>query len=794
LERTTARLAEIEARNEQMRVELAQSASQSSGRSTAVEDEPAYLRLRSENSSLLRRIDNARYDKESETSALESKLRGIEREVGALKADRESLQARVQKWSDYDEVKRELEMLRSIEFAAVDEADLEPTEAPSANGNADKSKGETLEQLLIARNKKLSNELTDLRVSNNELQKRLEELQEDFSTANADLEKAQNLNASLENDLQRTQQEASNAFETMSVAGTYTSRFPKSAYGSRRGGATSPTSSIIGGFDPSSGSGPSLRPGEGVEEDRRARARAAKAIPDGQHPALRSLKPAKGQPQPLRENTLRLDLQPRRPAFDIGKRLRLQPQPVHHPSLLRQHFLRPITRPLPLDVRKQHLPLRRFPRPRERTSLETHELARAACLPDHAPCAADADEQELVCDVLPGAALARLHHASLSMRDVVRFWFDGRASAIWQRKSIDKPATRYTPTKADRQMSPRSDSIEKKPAVSVNANRQRQDKYTSAKATKHATTLRESGLAALRQSRLDANNMQVIRSDRRLEALAWTFFSTLVSLSLAADGLKVGLEAERYNSLVVAGCWTKNGVAVADWRLFRSLSETVTRFSTLIRPPGLVKHPIETLVPEPPEGHPTVHPAAQPAVLYSQSTTRPVYLFNFNAVLRAGRQAALHRTRVTKPHVVQLQAMYIAGQNTALDGAGNIASSFSVLSHLARPPPLDRLHCRNSPSIIAWEGRQTIDTTASLLYHHINMKFLLHTALLATVTIAAPTAHWGQESEAHGGRGAYNGWDESSKAASYADFGRAWHHGRGSKRGSCDLKNAVMPA
>jgi len=264
LERTSARLAEIEARNEQMRVELAQSASQSSGRSTAVEEEPAYLRLRSENSSLLRRIDNARYDKESETSALESKLRGIEREVNALKADRESLQARVQKWSDYDEVKRELEMLRSIEFAAVDEAELDPSETPSTNGNADKSKGESLEQLLIARNKKLGNELTDLRVSNNELQKRLEELQEDFSTANADLEKAQNLNASLENDLQRTQQEASNAFETMSVAGTYTSRFPKSAYGSKRGGGTSPTSSIIGGFDPSSGSGSPLRPGEGV--------------------------------------------------------------------------------------------------------------------------------------------------------------------------------------------------------------------------------------------------------------------------------------------------------------------------------------------------------------------------------------------------------------------------------------------------------------------------------------------------------------------------------------------------
>lgn len=264
LERTTARLAEIEARNEQLRVELAQSASQSSGRTTAVEDEPAYLRLRSENSSLLRRIDNARYDKEAETSALESKLRGLEKEANTLKADRESLQARIQKRSDYDEVKRELEMLRSIEFAAVDDADLDGSEESHANGNADKSKGESLEQLLIARNKKLSNELTDLRVSNNDLQKRLDELQEDFSTVNADLEKAQNLNASLENDLQKTQQEASNAFETMSVAGTYTSRFPKSAYGSRRGGGTSPTSSIIGGFDPSSGSGSPLRPGETV--------------------------------------------------------------------------------------------------------------------------------------------------------------------------------------------------------------------------------------------------------------------------------------------------------------------------------------------------------------------------------------------------------------------------------------------------------------------------------------------------------------------------------------------------
>ncbi|KAK3725358.1 hypothetical protein LTR37_000328 [Vermiconidia calcicola] len=266
LERANLRLADVESRNEQLRVDLAQSAAQShsSGRSTSVEDDPSFLRLRSENSSLLRRLDSARYDKDAGKTNLEAKLRSLERDIGNVRADREALQTKVQKWSDYDEVKRELEMLRAIEFATVEDTDLpDGDDLPHANGAPDKSKAESLEQLLLARNKKLSNEFTELRVSHQELQRRLETLQGDLSGTNMDLEQARNLNATLENDLQKAQQEASNAFETMSVAGTYTSRYPKSGYGSRRGGGTSPTSSIIGGFDPSSGFG-SPRGGEGV--------------------------------------------------------------------------------------------------------------------------------------------------------------------------------------------------------------------------------------------------------------------------------------------------------------------------------------------------------------------------------------------------------------------------------------------------------------------------------------------------------------------------------------------------
>ena len=86
-----------------------------------------------------------------------------------------------------------------------------------------------------------------------------------------ELEKSRNLNETLEADLEKVQQEASNAFDpgAMSVAGTYTSRYPQSSYAATRRGRSSPTSSIISGFDPAHTPGTpstlsSLRAGEPV--------------------------------------------------------------------------------------------------------------------------------------------------------------------------------------------------------------------------------------------------------------------------------------------------------------------------------------------------------------------------------------------------------------------------------------------------------------------------------------------------------------------------------------------------
>ncbi|XWW96685.1 hypothetical protein V2A60_004662 [Cordyceps javanica] len=245
LERTSARLGDVESRNEQMRLELAEAKSRvSSHPKVSLEDDPDYMRMRSENSSLIRKLDSTRLEKESLKRELDTKVRSTERELALLKDEKESLKSKVQKWSDYDEVKQELEVLKSIEFSTGDD-DEEITTAKDGEAGA----GNTLEKLLLGRNKKLGDELTVLRVSHQDLQTRLEDLQEEMSKTNADLERCQNLNEKLERDLEQMHAEGANAFPSgASIAGTYVTRAQ-----TRRGGRISPTSSIISGLDPRGG-------------------------------------------------------------------------------------------------------------------------------------------------------------------------------------------------------------------------------------------------------------------------------------------------------------------------------------------------------------------------------------------------------------------------------------------------------------------------------------------------------------------------------------------------------------
>lgn len=111
LDRTSQRLAEIEARNEQLRIELAE-ASSNIHRKPVVEEDPINARLRSENSSLLRKLDSVRLEKDSETRKRENRIRALERDTQTLQLDRQGLRERLHSWRDYPEIKRELETFK----------------------------------------------------------------------------------------------------------------------------------------------------------------------------------------------------------------------------------------------------------------------------------------------------------------------------------------------------------------------------------------------------------------------------------------------------------------------------------------------------------------------------------------------------------------------------------------------------------------------------------------------------------------------------------------------------------
>jgi homeobox protein cut-like len=113
LEKTSLRLAEVEARNEQLRLELAQAVSHSqSEQRLSVEDDPAYLRLQSENSSLLRKLDTVRFDRDTERHEWEAKLRQSGRLSSKIAVARDELRAKLEKYADYEDIRRELEVIK----------------------------------------------------------------------------------------------------------------------------------------------------------------------------------------------------------------------------------------------------------------------------------------------------------------------------------------------------------------------------------------------------------------------------------------------------------------------------------------------------------------------------------------------------------------------------------------------------------------------------------------------------------------------------------------------------------
>ncbi|KAG1771726.1 CASP C terminal-domain-containing protein [Suillus occidentalis] len=208
LERANSRVATVELRNEALRGEI------------------EALRTGSESSERVRSLTTRLSELESECTRLESAVgiaRGaaarseerISEKAGAREADSaraevDALKAKLKTYADYDEVKRELEILKYVEFAGLDPDDdwSSPDEDEDGvhlpNPNADKANaqhGKSLEVLLATKNKRILEELTRFRILHTSLETSLKSTQDELADTHAELAKQHALCEKLETDL-----------------------------------------------------------------------------------------------------------------------------------------------------------------------------------------------------------------------------------------------------------------------------------------------------------------------------------------------------------------------------------------------------------------------------------------------------------------------------------------------------------------------------------------------------------------------------------------------------------------
>ncbi|KAK4054157.1 hypothetical protein OIV83_001183 [Microbotryomycetes sp. JL201] len=208
LERANSRVAEVERRNEKLRAEIeaVRSGSESAGRVLVLETQVSDLQ--NEATRLINALDEQKAVAEAERHESLRKIDELTSEKTARVHEIEELKQRLKQYADYDELKRELEIMKYVEFAgmdldgpAEDDADVH---LPDPNADkANLQRAESLEGLLMSKNRKLQDQVTSMRVAYEELSAEHRTLTADIEALQSRFDEQRALNERLENDLLR---------------------------------------------------------------------------------------------------------------------------------------------------------------------------------------------------------------------------------------------------------------------------------------------------------------------------------------------------------------------------------------------------------------------------------------------------------------------------------------------------------------------------------------------------------------------------------------------------------------
>ncbi|GME81782.1 unnamed protein product [Ambrosiozyma monospora] len=234
------RTMDLEKRNEELRRELSLTKSEAAMDKAKETSNNRILALESENALVVAKLEHERKQLDNLKLQDKKKFESLGREINQLSLEVDNLKEIKAKTLDYDDIKKELDILKQVEFGF----DINLDEV------AEKGETQVIDSAIIQRNKKLKNEVIEFRAKNEELMKQNKELELQLKDSHKQKEILQDMNNKLESDLLNVENGAVHAdkWETMSMISSIapsTIATHQQPRGSR--GGPSPTSSIVGG-------------------------------------------------------------------------------------------------------------------------------------------------------------------------------------------------------------------------------------------------------------------------------------------------------------------------------------------------------------------------------------------------------------------------------------------------------------------------------------------------------------------------------------------------------------------
>lgn len=221
-------------RNEELTKQLSVAKSDIEQQERKFAQELKLSELERENATLVATLEYNKHQNDSVSKKGVKQISSLQSHLSTLQEENQSLIRRLGSMADYDQLKKELTTLRAIQFGEDSEEEDEADPVKSTH---------QLDEILAARNKKLTAEIADYRARHEQLNTTIRQLESTVQQQKEELTKFSNLNMQLENDMLHLQ--SGSRYDTMSVISGVTRATAAPSRGQRR---MSPTSSIAGGF------------------------------------------------------------------------------------------------------------------------------------------------------------------------------------------------------------------------------------------------------------------------------------------------------------------------------------------------------------------------------------------------------------------------------------------------------------------------------------------------------------------------------------------------------------------